>query len=337
MIISELAIALYIVVVSFVLAKLVRRILMIYVHKLVSKTETTLDDELLKVLTRPFYIYMVSFGLEVALLRLIDIERYELWTTNGFFVLYVLLTALVISRVLKVMLSHWLTTQKNYEKTPMLLGKVVAVIVYVIAILIILGHFNVQISPIIATLGVGGLAVGLALQGTLANLFGGLHLISDKPIKVGDFVDIGTDMAGYVEDIGWRTTRLRKLSNTYVIIPNAKLADSTIINHSLPTTETSFGVECGVAYTEDLDKVEKITLKVAKQIQKTIEGCVADYEPSLSFNKFGDSNIMFNVFFKVEAFPNKFLVTHEFIKALKRAYDKEGIEISMPARKIIKG
>jgi small-conductance mechanosensitive channel len=322
---------------SLVLAKLVLSFLSVYVHRFVSKTKTTLDDEILKIMTKPFYFLVMAVGTEIAFFRVRELQAYKPQIIDAFFVIYVLVAALVLSKLVRLVMSHWLKVKGHYKNAPRLISNVVVVIIYVIVALVILSYFNIEITPMIATLGIGGLAIGLALQNTLANLFGGIHILSDRPINVGDFVEIGTDLTGYVEDIGWRTTRIRKLSNNFVVVPNSTLADSTIVNYSLPELETSCIVHCGVGYNEDLEKVEKATLKVAAKIQKTAEGAIRDFEPKVRFYEFGDSNINFRVIMRVERYVDRFVITSEFIKALKAEFTKQNIEISWPVRKIVKG
>jgi len=179
------------------------------------------------------------------------------------------------------------------------------------------------------------LFIALALQSTLSNFFAGLNILSDRQIEVGDFVELeGTDLSGFVEDIGWRSTRIRTLPNTLVIIPNSKLAETTIINRSKPVPEMSVIIQCGVDYRSDLAKVEKVTIEVAKEIQKTVPGAIKTFEPFIRYHTFGDSNINFSIIIRIEKPIDKYLVTHEFIKALKASYDQEGIEISWPIRKL---
>ena len=132
-------------------------------------------------------------------------------------------------------------------------------------------------------------------------------------------------------------SRIRTLPNTLVIVPNSKIASTIITNDSLPVPEMSVVIQCGVAYSSDLEKVEKVTVDAAKKTQKIVTGAVKGFEPFIRYHTFGDSNINFSIILRVEKFVDKYLVTHEFIKALKKAYDKEGIEISWPVRKIYYG
>jgi small-conductance mechanosensitive channel len=199
---------------------------------------------------------------------------------------------------------------------------------------VILGYFKVDITPMIAGVGLGAVVIGLALQSTLNNFFAGVHILSDKPIRVKDFIELDKDTYGIVEDIGWRSTRIRLLTDNLLIIPNGKLAESNIINYSMPKQDFSIWIPCGVAYESDLKKVEKVSLEVAKQIQQNFTGAVKDYEPIFRYREFSDSNINFTTILRVEEPMARFAVRNEFIKALKERFDKENIEISWPIRKI---
>jgi len=319
---------------SAVFAKGFHFVLKKYVKKITEKTKTDLDDIILRIITKPLYTLIILTGLYFGLKRLPDITSYFSWIDKLFFVSIVLLIFLMLSKILSLFISRWLKVQRGFEKTPKLIIKIVNIIIYLIALLIILEHFNIKITPIVAGLGISGLAVGLALQSTLSNFFAGLHIISDRPISVGDFIELEDGISGYVEDIGWRSTKIRTLPNNIVIIPNSKLAESTIINQSIPQLERAAVVQCGVSYESDLEKVEKVTIDVAKKIQEKIPGAVKTFEPFIRYHTFGDSNINFSIILRVEEPVARYLIIHEFIKALKARYDKEGIEISWPVRKI---
>ncbi len=335
---SEYFIALMIFVGSVIIALIVNFILKTYVKKLTQKTQSDFDDLLLKAVTKPFSILIIFVGLYFAFKRISMLNPHAVFVDNGFFVLCTFTAAFLVARIFSVLINHWLHVQKKYEQTPKLISKIVAIVFYLIAGMIILAYFKIEITPIIATFGLGGLAVGLALQDTLSNFFAGLHIITDKPISVGDFIELENGaIMGTVEDISWRSTRIKTAANTIVIVPNAKLASSTIVNDSLPEQETEIVVQCGVGYGSDLKKVEKVTLDVARKIQETVPGAVKGFEPSMRYHTFADSNINFSVSLRLKNIRERFIVRHEFIKALKERYDKEKIDISFPVRKIYYG
>jgi len=309
-----------------------------YVKRLTEKTKNNIDDIILKIITKPIYILIILLSLYLASKSLSSLVAYNIWIDGAFFVIAVFIGSLLASKIVSVLINRLLKVQKRFEKTPKLINKIITIIIYLIAFLMVLSYFKIEITPLIATLGIGGLAVGLALQNTLSNFFAGLYMVADKPIKVGDFIALpDADISGFVEDIGWRSTRIKTLPNTIVVVPNSKLSENIIINNSLPEQEMAALVQCGVAYGSDLKKVEKVTIDVAGKIQKTVPGAVKTFEPFIRYHTFGDSNINFTVILRVEKFVDKYLVIHEFIKALKERYDKEKIEISWPVRKIYQG
>ena len=333
----EIIIAIAGIIVSFIAAKLLYFILNKYIKSFTKKTKTDIDDRLLAALERPFVIVVVLIGLYFSLLQIDYVRKHIGLMNDVFFVLGVLWAVFVLYRLTKVAMEKWVSVNPAFQNMPKLVVKAANIFVYFIGLSIILKHFNVEITPLVATLGIGGIAIGFALQDTLSNFFAGLHIISDKPINIGDFVELEGNISGYVEDIGWRSTRIRTLPNTLVIVPNSKIASTTITNDSLPVPEMSVVIQCGVSYTSDLNKVERVTIDVAKRIQETVQGAVKDFEPFIRYHTFGDSNINFSVILRVKTYVDRYLVTHEFIKALKKRYDKEGIEISWPVRKIYYG
>lgn len=138
-----------------------------------------------------------------------------------------------------------------------------------LAVLVFLDSIGISITPLIASLGIGTAAVALALQDTLANLFAGIYMLAEKPIEAGHFIQLESNEQGHVEHVGWRSTQIRMLTNTVVVVPNSKLAGSVITNFSLPRNELGLTVEVGVDYASDLDMVEAITLDVARQVMKS--------------------------------------------------------------------
>jgi small-conductance mechanosensitive channel len=211
----------------FVLTILVSEIFLFiikkYVHKITLKTKTEIDDVILDSITKPLHLLIILIGSYTFTKSLSILNPYFVGIDKFSFILFVLIISYILTRVISVLVTTWLKVKKKYEKTPQLFSKIITVIIYVIAILIILDFFDIQITPLVAALGLGGLAVGLALQDTLSNFFAGLHIISDRPINVGDYIEIEGNEKGFVEDIGWRTIRIRTLPNTIVIMPNKKL------------------------------------------------------------------------------------------------------------------
>jgi len=330
----EIGIAIAGIIFSFVFAKILYFIINRYIKRITRKTKTDIDDKLLAALQKPFIAGAVLIGVYFSLLQIDYLKRGIELVNDIFFVLGVLWAVFVLYRLTKIAMEKWIALNPGFQSMPRLVIKSLNVLVYLIGMMITLNHFNIEITPLVATLGIGGIAVGFALQDTLSNFFAGLHIISDKPIRIGDFIEMEGGLNGYVEDIGWRSTRIRTLPNTLIVVPNSKIASTIITNNSLPVPEMSIVIQCGVAYTSNLEKVEKVTIDAARKIQKTVQGAVKDFEPFIRYHTFGDSNINFSIILRVKSFVDRYLVTHELIKSLKKAYDKADIEISWPVRKV---
>ncbi len=205
-------------------------------------------------------------------------------------------------------------------------------LVFLIGALIILQTLNISITPILTALGVGGLAVALALQDTLSNLFSGLQVIASKQVKPGDYVKLESGEEGYVTDITWRNTAIRALPNNMIIVPNSKLASTLVTNYYQPEKEMSVLVQVGVSYQSDLKQVEQVTIDVAKEVMREVKGGVPEFEPFIRYHTFADFSINFTVILRAREFTDQFLVKHEFIKRLHEYYQREGIEIPFPIR-----
>ncbi len=200
--------------------------------------------------------------------------------------------------------------------------------------LIILQSLGIRITPLLGALGVGGLAVALALQETLANLFAGIVIILSRQLRPGDFVQLDSGDQGYVEDVTWRNTTIRSLPNNMVIVPNYKLSSSIVTNYYQPEQQMSVLINVGVSYESDLEHVEEVTVEVATEVMTEVEGGVPEEEPFIRYNNFGDFSIDFTVIMQTNEVVNQYVIKHEFIKRLHRRYGEEGIEIPFPIRTI---
>ncbi|HEY7163203.1 MAG TPA: mechanosensitive ion channel family protein [Candidatus Binatia bacterium] len=199
---------------------------------------------------------------------------------------------------------------------------------------IILDNLGISITPILTTLGIGSLAVAIALQDTLGNFFAGLYVKADRFIEPGQYVRLESGEEGYVSHIGWRSTRIRMLPNNMVIVPNSKIVQSIITNYYLPEKELAVLVQVGVHYDSDLRKVEQVTCEVAKDVLRSVAGGIATFEPFIRYHTFNQSSIDFSVILRAREFTDNFLIKHEFIKRLQERYRQERITIPFPIRTV---
>ena len=198
------------------------------------------------------------------------------------------------------------------------------VTVLVVGALVLLGALGVQITPLLTALGVGGLAVALALQDTLSNLFAGLHLLADRPIRVGDYVKLADNVEGFVVDVGWRSTRVRQLPNTIAIVPNSLVAKATIVNYSLPEPRIGVQVRVSVDAATDMDRVEAVLVDEAQRAVGEVPGLLAQPEPNARIVGFGDGvDVALNL--QVASYVDQYLVQHELRRRILRRFRAEGI------------
>jgi small-conductance mechanosensitive channel len=207
--------------------------------------------------------------------------------------------------------------------------------VVVLGILLILRALGFEVTPILTALGVGGLAVALALQDTLSNLFSGFYIAVARQIRLGDYIRLNTGEEGYVADIGWRSTTVRSLGNNMILVPNAKLAQAIVTNFHLPEKRMGASVQVSVGYNADPDHVERVLLEVVRRALAEVPGMVAEPAPSVSFDPgFGESSLGFTLGFQIAEFANQFSVKAELRKRILSRFREEGIVIPYPVRMV---
>jgi small-conductance mechanosensitive channel len=238
------------------------------------------------------------------------------------------------ARILGKMVLAYTSREDTHLPSSSIFANVARGIAWLIGGLIILAALDVSIAPLITALGVGGLAIGLALQPTLENLFAGVQVLMSGQVKPGDFIRLETGEEGWVQDVTWRNTTIKMMSNDLIIVPNATIGKSRITNFTSMDEHHSVIVPVGVAYGSDLEQVERVTYEVACEAQRELPGAVRDWEPAVRFYDFGDSAVQLRVILRVEHYSERFPVQHEFIKLLYRRYSEEGISIPFPQRTI---
>lgn len=227
-----------------------------------------------------------------------------------------------------------LSSQRIEGLSVSLLSNLAQIFVLTLGLLITLQTLGIEITPIIATLGIGGLAVALAFQDTFSNLLSGLYLIISRQVKRGDYIKLASGEEGYVHDITWRNTTIREIPNNIIIVPNNKLSSAIFKNYHLPFKEIIIQIPVGVSYESNLEEVEEITLEVAQTVMQTVDGGVPDFEPFIRYQSFEDFRISLIVYLRVNEFFDQRLVKHEFIKQLHSRYREKKIEIPFPTRTV---
>lgn len=325
-------------VVAFIAGALlfsIRGIAFRLLHRWAESTDTKIDDIIIRSLKVPSVYWCIALALYGGI-AISDLpEKYVFYLSKTIHVIIILSITLATAGLCGRIFKNYIQRSNLPLPTTGLAYGIIKGVILIIGFLIILSVLGISITPLITALGVGGLAVALALQDTLANLFAGIHILVEKSIKVGDFIKLESGQEGYVEDITWRTTRIRMLPNNMVVIPNSKLSQSIVTNYYLPEKRMSVLIPIGVSYKEDPDRVEQILVDEAKGAVGSVPGLLGDPEPFVRFIPgFGDSSLDFTLICQVKEFTDQYLAQHELRKRIFRRFRTEGIEIPFPHRTV---
>jgi len=326
------------VVASGLTMYVIKRITLVRIGNSRLLAEHPLTKIALQALRRPLslVIIAINLGLLSVLLNHYEVSNNKLDEAFDLSVKIVIMLSIMVfaERFLSYLIVHVAASSEALNTSKSIVKGSAKVLVIGIGSLVILGTLGISITPIIASLGITSLAVALALQPTLENFFSGVQLVIDKPIRVGDYIELESGEQGFMERIGWRSTWIKMLPNNIVIMPNSKLSQSKIINYYYPEKELSVPVDVGVHYNSDLEHVERVTLEVAREILKSHKWGVDSYDPFVVYHTFDSSSINFTVMLRAEEYFNRFFIKSAFIKALHKRFSDEVIVIPYPIRAI---
>jgi len=319
---------------ALLLGLVIERVVLARLKRLADRTEWRGDEIIIGALKGIITAVLVIIGLFFASFSLPLDQSWLSLLHKVLKVLLILCGTMVLSRIAVGFASLSTVGEEGQVKSASILVYIARATVYLIGVLIILQSLGISITPLLTALGVGGLAVALALQDTLSNLFAGIHILASRKVRPGDYIKLETGQEGNVVDISWRTTTIKAMANHLIIVPNSRVASSIVVDFDQPDKETPVIIGFGVSYDSDLDKVERVTIEVAKSVLREIDGGVPEFEPLVRFTELGDSAIRFNVILRVRQFGDQFLLKHEFIRRIHERYRSEGIVIPYPIREI---
>ena len=325
----------FIAVISATLLLIVRGIAFRLLHRWAEKTEAKVDDLIIKAFKTPSIYWCIAIGLYIGVALSELPERYVFHLSKVIYIIVIFSITIAAANLAGRMFRNYVQTSNLPVPTTGLAYGMLKGTILIIGFLIILSVLGISITPLITALGVGGLAVALALQDTLVNLFAGLHILMEKSIRVGDFIRIETGQEGYVEDITWRTTRIKMQPNNMVVIPNSKLSQSVVTNYSLPEKKMAVSIPVSVSYSADPENVEKVLAEEANKAVGEVDGLLGEPKPVARFIPgFGESSLDFTLIFHVREFADQANVQHELRKRILKRFRQEGIEIPFPHRTV---
>jgi small-conductance mechanosensitive channel len=309
--------------------------------KLNKQANTSIWKDIINAITRPILLTITITGFFLSLTLVSSLKPIHPLLMDANFVAVVALVAMTLTRVMRESLNSYarITSGKKRsildQKMIPPLRRAATISIYILAGMLILDRLGISISPLIAGLGIGGLAVALALQPTLSNFFAGTYLVSDGVLSPNDFIELEGGLNGYVVEIGWRSTRIRTPYNNLVIIPNSRLADSILTNYYGPSMDMGVLVMVGVSYSSDLAQVERVSLEVANEVIRSVPDADEKAGAYFGYDNFGDSNIDLWLWVQANDRIGSFVVKSELIKQLHQRFSQEGIEINYPMRHLI--
>ncbi len=324
---------LIIAIVITIILLIIRGIAFRFFNMWAKRTETRIDDIIIKSLRIPSIYWCIAIGLYSGIAISELPERHLFYLSKALHVIIILSITIAAANLLGKIFKNYVQESGLPIPTTGLAYGILKGTIIIIGLLVILTDIGISITPLITALGVGGLAVALALQDTLANLFAGIHILVEKSIRVGDFIKLETGQEGYVEDITWRTTRIRMMQNNMVIIPNNKLSLSVVTNYNLPEKKMALSISISVSYSADPDVIERVVVEEAKGAIGEVAGLLSDPEPIVRFMPgFGESSLDFTLACHIREYADQASVQHELRKRILKRFKKEGIEMPFPHR-----
>jgi MscS family membrane protein len=326
-------IALIIVIIAAVSAKLVAFLIEKYLVSFAARTKSKIDDIIIGTIKNPIYIIFLLLGVYFSLnyLRFPWIGQIKL----GITIIGVVLGTWVVYRIIPALMIEYgrylaKKTETKIDVTVMpTLNRIIKIILLIVGFLIVLELLKVNITPMIAGLGIAGLAIALAAQETLSNMFSGFYLMIDRPFHLGDRILLESGELCEVREIGFRSTRLYNvIEHTLITMPNANLSKMKITNISAPDVKLRVPIPIGVAYGSDLRKVERILLEIARESPNVL----SETSPQVIFQEFGDFSLNLTLYVWINDVKKKFDVLHFINTRIKERFEEEKIEIPFPIR-----
>ena len=312
---------------------LAERVVFRILRRWAAKTATDLDDMVVQALRGPVMLWVVMLGLHLAAQSSNLPDRITGLVAKTLLALWIISLTLVASRLSGKLVKRFGASASGALPVTTITQSVASIAVAILGLLILLNTLGISVTPILTALGVGGLAVALALQDTLSNLFAGFYMSLAGQVRAGDYVKLASGEEGYVTDITWRSTTLRALANNLIVVPNAKLAQAILTNYSLPERRMSLSISICVGYDSDPDRVERVLIEEALCAAGYVPGLLAEPAPFVRFIPgFGASSLDFTLICQVAEFTDQYLAQHEIRKRVLKRFREERIEIPFPIR-----
>ena len=333
---KELLVSLLIFAIFWVLAKFIRYILLAWIPRLTAFATTGFIERVLNRATPPVTLLIIFTGLYLAVTRLPLPEKAQLIASGAVFIVNVIILTNIAYRITNEMLNWYAArvAERNGDglnrQIMPLLEKLISIFLICTALIITLRHFNYDVLSLVTALGIGSLAIGLAAKDTLANMISGFTLMIDRPFRIGDRIQLTSGQWGDVVDIGLRSTKFKTGDNTLLIIPNAELCNTTLINFAFPDNRGKGRINLGIAHESDVEKAKKLLLEIAGEAGEIL----VEPPPEAFFTSYGDSALNLALFFWVKDYTEVFAASDRINTLIHRRFRENGIKIAYPTRTV---
>jgi small-conductance mechanosensitive channel len=324
-----------IVFIGIVLGMIFKQVVHTRLKKAALTSEWEGDDIILHAVESQIVLWFFWAALSLALRDVEIAEPFGLYVSNFLIIILMASITHAAAKLIVGLLNLWSKKQGGGFPSTTMFTNFVWITVYSIGLLVILDALDISIAPMLTALGIGGLAVSLALKDTLTDVFAGLHILLSKKVQPGDFVSLDSGEMGYIQNITWRNTKMLERTNNIIHIPNTKLSKAIIKNYDSGDPSFSVKIPVGVGYDSDLDVVERVVMEVANDLHQNMDEMNKQSTPSFKFRGFGQSSIDFMVYFRGNKYGDQNPIIHAFVKKLHKRFNEEGIEIPFPMRTVI--
>ncbi len=321
----------------FVAARISYLFLTHVVARLTRKTTTQLDDIILSRVKGPIYYLIILAGLSAALEVLPLIPAIKVNLSRVVISVIIAISCYLAGSIINLTLKSWLDRRKTVlgkakeQELIIISRKILNFIVFILLFIFILKLWQIEVAPLIASLGIAGFILGFALRDIFANIFGGIALIADKSFKIGDFIKLDTGEMGEIIDIGLRSTRIKSFEEgNEIIVPNSTLVMSKITNYGRPMVNLKMVINIGVAYGSDVGKVKEVLLRCVIKLK----GVLKDPPPRVYFIEMADFSLNFRIVFWIRDYRDRFDIQDRVISSAYQELQTQGIKIPFPTRTI---
>ncbi len=319
-------------VIFFVLSKIVVYISEKIFLRLAKKTKTKVDDLIVEKTNKPVSFLLLMIGIVIAIQQIGLKSNIEFTVERILVSVIIISVGIIVIKIVNIFIEEWgeawasRTKSKQDDNIVRIAHKALNIVAVIIVFLYLFSHWGIEIGPMIASLGIAGIAIAFALQNTLGNIFGGISMIIDKSVRVGDVIQVDDVKSGIVTDVGLRSTKIRTWDNEILIFPNGQLSNSLIHNVALPNPQVRVVIPFGVAYGAKIEKVKKLILSEILKIKQVIK----DPEPFVRFTEMADSSLNFKAYLWVDDWGHRVGVKEEGTTRIYNALNKAKINIPFP-------